>query len=153
MVIVSAFHIVEHIAWITFPFPHTYTHTHRTCRKVLTWKESLTILYLHFHIFTLMFSLLCSTHVQSHALAVTRSPRLPHTHTNSCFIDNITYFLPTVIWLCNCLQSVSPGNSWASSALFSTPNKEPFLIGPSHPLSLFWHQSGFLFIGIHGSSE
>lgn len=83
-------------------------------------------------------TLMCSAHAQSHALHPA-SPSHPHTCTNSCFIDNITYFLPTVIWLLNCLQSVSPGNSWASSALFSTPNKDSFLIGPAFPLSLFSH--------------
>lgn len=93
-----------------------------------------------------------STHVRSHALALIRSPSHPHTCTNSCSIDNITYFLPTVIWLLNCLQSVSPGNSWASSALFSTPNKDSFLIGPALPLSLFSHQSEFLFTAIDSHS-
>lgn len=78
---------------------------------------------------------------------------LTHTHANLCTIDSITSFLHTVIWLRNCLQSVSPGNSWASSALFWTLNKDPFLIGPSLPLFLFSCQSHFLFTGRHGSIE
>lgn len=75
----------------------------------------------------------------------------PHTHTstNSCSIDNITYFLPTVIWLRNCRQSVSPGNSWTSRALFSTLNKDSALIGAAPPLSLFSHQSDF-FVCVYG---
>lgn len=98
-----------------------------------------------------MLSPLRSTHAQPHAPALIRSPSHPHTRTNSCSIDNITYFLPTVIWLLNCLQSMSPGNSWASSALFSTPNKGPFPIGPALPFSLFSHQSESLFTGIYSS--
>lgn len=108
-------------------------------------------MYLQLHTSTHTLSLLCWT--QSHALSL--SPTHPHaqTHSNLCSIDSITSLLHTVIWLRNCLQSVSPGNSWASSALFWTPNKDPFLIGPSRPLSLFLLQSDFVFTGGHSSSE
>lgn len=79
------------------------------------------------------------SHMHSH------SPAHPLAHTNPCSIDNITYFLPTVIWLRNCLQSVSPGNSWPSSALFSTPNKDSFLIGPLLPLLDFHTNQIFVY--------
>lgn len=111
------------------------SYTHRvTSRGGL--KKDITNLSLLFHISALLLSQLYKT-----AWGVTRCHSLSHPHIHLCTIDSITYFLPTVIPLCNCLQSVYPGNSWALSALFWTQNKDFLLIGPSHPLSLLLHLS------------
>lgn len=58
------------------------------------------------------------TRARSRALA-----QHSHTCSESCSIDNLTYFLPTVISLPNCLKSASPGNSRLQVLYFQARTK------------------------------
>lgn len=87
---------------------------------------------------------LYSTHVQPQC-----SPAHPHAYTQIHAPLTISPIFSSLYSGSVIACKVSPGNSWASSASFSTLNKDSSLIGPALPRSLFSHQSDDLFTREH----